>query len=213
MTVAKWRADLGRLITTGTRTAGTTVNIVNAYDPAVVIKADTGLDSTTWAVASNGPSPVPCRVRAISSDGQQVDRDVSLAPADCAPKGEVTISRAQWTADEGKLTVRGTRNDGVAVTVKNAYDPAQIIKTDRVFSRGTSWVVAKIDFSPIPCRVLATSSDGGQAEMDVSQPPADCAPTPSLAFSAAHPSGNPHFRSGGAGGSNRVSHLAVFGSA
>jgi hypothetical protein len=86
------------------------------------------------------------------------------------------ITSARWLADDGKLAVRATRTDGVAVTVGNADDPTQIIRTDRVFSLGTSWSIAKIDPGPIPCRVLAVSSDGGQAEMDVNPAPSGCGP-------------------------------------
>ena len=86
------------------------------------------------------------------------------------------IRLATWKPDKQKLVVKGDRDDGVAVTVVNAYDPAQVIKTDARVDRDV-WRVARKNPTPIPCRVLATTSNGEVLELDVTNAPSNCAPT------------------------------------
>jgi hypothetical protein len=79
--------SLNRFIVSGWATTSTDVTVVNAYDTDQVLGSDgTGRWGVYWAIWDYSPSPVPCRVRAIGSDGQTVERDVSNAPPDCAPK-------------------------------------------------------------------------------------------------------------------------------
>ena len=83
------RLDDGRLEVRGDKPRDATVTVVNAFDPSQVIGSDDD-DDDDWRVrvSESRLSPVPCRVRAISSDGQTVERYVSRAPADCAPKDD-----------------------------------------------------------------------------------------------------------------------------
>lgn len=177
---AVWKPDQNAMVVVGTRTAGEEVTVVNAYDPTLVIRKDAKLErGTEWRVTQISPSPVPCRVLAISSNGEQTEQDLKFAPADCAPKPPtriLTIDAATWKADTNALVVVGTRTAGVEVTVANAYDPTLVIKKDARLDRGTVWKTTTFGTSPVPCRVRATSGDGQQAEREVKFAPSDCAP-------------------------------------
>ena len=83
---AEWDTNRSRLRVEGDKDRRATVTVVNAFDASQVIGSDNDDDDRDWRVRMCRPSPVPCRVRATSSDGQTVERGVRRAPADCAPK-------------------------------------------------------------------------------------------------------------------------------
>ena len=62
---------------------------MNAYGPSQVLGSATVSPRGGWFITRSRPEPVPCRVRAIQSDGQTTERDVGNAPADCAPKANI----------------------------------------------------------------------------------------------------------------------------
>ena len=83
---AEWSNGRDRLTVEGRKDRRASVTVVNAFDPTQVIGSDNDTRDRDWRVRASNPNPVPCRVRAISSDGQTAERDVSRAPANCAPK-------------------------------------------------------------------------------------------------------------------------------
>jgi len=82
---ARWESEDARLRVRGDKPRAADVTVVNAFDPGQVLGRATR-DDGEWRVRVRAPSPVPCRVRAIASDGQVQEREVRGAPADCAPK-------------------------------------------------------------------------------------------------------------------------------
>lgn len=92
---------------------------------------------------------------------------------------DFAISLAVWKPDRQKLVVKGTREEDVAVTVLNAYDPDQVLKQDSRSDRSV-WRIAVKTPSPLPCRVLARSAQGQEMEMDVRNAPSNCSPKGSI---------------------------------
>ncbi len=86
-----------------------------------------------------------------------------------------SVTEAIWRADRSRLVVVGTRDEDASVEVVNAYDPTLAIGSDKRRDR-TAWRVISRGPSPVPCRVIATSSRGGRIEIDVARAPADCGP-------------------------------------
>ena len=82
---ARWDGGDARLEVRGDKSRAADVTVVNAFDPSQVL-GSARLDDSEWRVRTRAPSPVPCRVRALGSDGQVRERAVDGAPADCAPK-------------------------------------------------------------------------------------------------------------------------------
>ena len=87
----------------------------------------------------------------------------------------LSIASAQWDSRDNRLTVSGSSTTRRTVTVVNAFNTSQELGSASV-NEG-SWRVRRTGPSPVPCRVLATQSDGSRAERDVSNAPANCAPT------------------------------------
>jgi hypothetical protein len=81
----KWEAGDSKLKAAGKGNKRQTVSLVNAFNPSQVLGQEQ-IDDEEWKISSRQPSPVPCRVQVIQSDGQTDERDVENAPADCAPK-------------------------------------------------------------------------------------------------------------------------------
>jgi hypothetical protein len=98
---------------------------------------------------------------------------VLQAQADGPKRSEFAISSATWD-QSGRLTVRGTGDRRQEVVVNNALDADQTLGTDDIGRRG--WKLRVGNPTPVPCRVLATQSDGQSAESDVTNAPSDCAP-------------------------------------
>ncbi|MBK1720017.1 PKD domain-containing protein [Thiocystis violacea] len=84
---ASWDSRERRLNVSGRGTPRARVTLVNAYAPSQTLGNDeTEGSDGTWSIRKERPSPVPCRVRAIQSDGQTVERALDKAPSDCSPK-------------------------------------------------------------------------------------------------------------------------------
>jgi len=84
---AVWNSSRNRLIVRGSGTSKSNIKIVNAYSESQVLASRMVNRDGSWRVAVSNPNPVPCRVKAIQSDGKTAERNVSNAPADCSPKG------------------------------------------------------------------------------------------------------------------------------
>ncbi|NEV62186.1 PKD domain-containing protein [Thiorhodococcus minor] len=84
---ASWDREERRLRVSGSGSSRSRVTLVNAYDASQRLGSDEteGRDGS-WSIREERPRPVPCRVRALQSDGQTAERDVYRAPSDCAPK-------------------------------------------------------------------------------------------------------------------------------
>ena len=90
---ASWSNWRNRVTVKGHGTSRLIVTVVNAYNPSQKLGTDdVSSRRSNWGVRASNPNPVPCRVRATQSDGQAVERDVSNAPSDCAPKGPANES-------------------------------------------------------------------------------------------------------------------------
>ncbi len=84
------------------------------------------------------------------------------------------IKKVEWRADKRELKVEGKGRDGHRVNVVNAFDTSQVFGQDEV--EHGKWKVKAKRPLPVPCRVLATQSDGKMVERDVKNAPNDCAP-------------------------------------
>ncbi len=181
---AEWRADSGELRVEGNGRDDRTVTVTNASNASQVIGSDR-VDDDEWEVRVTGPNPVPCVVRATQSDGRTLTRVVSNAPANCDLTaggndnddggGDFRITRARWDSGDRRIEVEGDGTRDRTVTVRNAFQLAQVLGTDQVEDDG-DWRVRRSSPSPIPCRVRARQSDGQIAEMNVANAPSTCAP-------------------------------------
>ncbi len=99
---AKWQARKQQLILKGNGEKNHTVTVVNAFEPTQILGV---LETRTrrWKVKSEGPSPVPCRVRAIHSNGQVAELAVKKAPDDCGPTS--TDNGQSGTAEEAHASI------------------------------------------------------------------------------------------------------------
>ena len=86
ITLSRWNASRRRVEVSGLAQYPGEVTVVNAFDPSQELGNDDVSTTGRWWVIKR-PSPVPCRVRAIQSDGQTAEADVDNAPSDCAPSG------------------------------------------------------------------------------------------------------------------------------
>ena len=176
---AVWRADLDRLVFSGSGEAGETVHVTNAADGSVTV-GDAAVGDAGWRVVQRAPAAIPCRIAATQSDGARLEADVRNAPIDCEPGGQparaFVIERAVWQADIGRLAVRGDATVGETVTVANAHRSDVVLGGNRVQANG--WWVGIHDLVAIPCRVVATLGDGQALEADVLDAPADCVAGP-----------------------------------
>ena len=123
---AEWDSGDDRLRVRGDKSRRATVTVVNAFDPSQVIGRDRDDDDDSWRVRREDPEPVPCRVRAISSDGQSSERDVRDAPANCAPKddGEVTPPPAnQPPTANANGPYSGITNQALSFSSSGSGDP------------------------------------------------------------------------------------------
>ena len=109
---ATWSTDRDRLVVRGEGADDDRVTVVNAYAPNQVLGSDR-IDDDDWRVRTRSPSPVPCRIRAILSDGTTLERDVRRAPTDCAPKSaseppppvpDITVADVVASEDSGSMT-------------------------------------------------------------------------------------------------------------
>ena len=103
---AVWDSERSRLTVRGNGPDGRRVTVQNAFNTSQVLGSDE-IDDEQWRVRTSRPSPVPCRIRAVASNGETLERNVSRAPSNCAPSGPVepppapvTISVADVTASE-----------------------------------------------------------------------------------------------------------------
>ena len=86
ITGASW--SNGKLQVSGTGDKAYNVTVVNAYDIGQTIATSGITGKGQWATSTqknSPPVPVPCRVRAIQSNGLTAEADVTDAPADCGP--------------------------------------------------------------------------------------------------------------------------------
>ena len=140
---ASWDSRRERLQVRGDRSRDTRVTVVNADDPSQVLGADDD-DDRDWRVRARDPSPVPCRVRAITDRGEVKEARVHHAPDDCGgepPPAENEAPTADAGADQslqlasGAATMQATLDgsgssdadgDVVAWTWSGSPDPADV---------------------------------------------------------------------------------------
>ena len=91
ITLSRWNASRRRVEVSGLAQYPGEVTVVNAFDPSQELGNDDVSTTGRWWVIKR-PSPVPCRVRAIQSDGQTAEADVDNAPSDCAPSGSSNLA-------------------------------------------------------------------------------------------------------------------------
>ncbi len=118
---ASWSSRRSRLSVSGNGTSRATVMLVNAYD------TNQGLGNTSvsrfrssWSLNISRPSPVPCRVRAIQSNGQTAERDVSGAPSTCGPKAAAS-NQAPVAHANGPYS--GTAGQSMSFSSAGSSDP------------------------------------------------------------------------------------------
>ncbi len=174
---SKWDAEKNRLTVKGKGENGETVTVTNA-DTAMLIGSDE-VDDDKWRVRENLSASIPCRIRAMQSDGQFAEKDVDDAPADCddgsvtpPPVGVFKLKKAIWW-DSGRnvLVVRGRGTDGLTVTVTNAHSGAFVGSVEVADKK---WRYKEHNPVAVPCRVRAEQSDAQFAELDVENAPLDC---------------------------------------
>ena len=85
------------------------------------------------------------------------------------------LKEAEWKAGKHKLKIKGKAPEDTLVTVKNAYDPSQVIGRDEA-NDDDKWKTTSKNPSPVPCRVSAWANGVEFAQMDVEGAPASCAP-------------------------------------
>lgn len=178
---AEWRDHRQKFKVEGEGRNGLKVTVFNALDPSQVLGRKEVKDGK-WKmkVKEPPPDPVPCRIRAVQSDGKVAERDVEHAPSNCAPKPvggeerEFKIKKVEWRSGKAELRVEGEGANGLEVTVRNAFDLSRILGKKEV--KEGKWKVKDEDPAPVPCRVRAEQSDGRVQERDVKDAPADCAP-------------------------------------
>ncbi len=102
---------------------------------------------------------------------------ICLLSAGQVSAADILIKRATWNDSWNGLSVSGSATPRTEVTLVNAYDTDQVLGDDRTSRRSGSWGIRVRNPSPAPCRVRAIDADGQIAERDVSNAPADCAPT------------------------------------
>ena len=85
ITRAEWHASDLKLFVEGAGRAGREVVVSNAASGEVLATTKVE-DNGTWKLTVEKPSPVPCRVRAMS-DGETAERSVANAPLDCDQDG------------------------------------------------------------------------------------------------------------------------------
>ncbi len=106
---ASWQSSERRLRANGSAPAKVRVKLVNAYKPDQVLGTDEAESDGDWSIRKDRPSPVPCSVRAITPEGNSVDRVVSNAPSTCSPKAPTSINQAPKANANGPYTgVTGT---------------------------------------------------------------------------------------------------------
>jgi len=97
---ARWDAERKRVEVRGDRDRGTMVTIVNVDDPSQLLGVDDD-DDDDWRVRADAPSPVPCRIRAISDGGDVVEARLRDAPSDCGGGPTQPPDNAPPMADAG----------------------------------------------------------------------------------------------------------------
>ncbi len=98
-----------------------------------------------------------------------------LAPIEASADDGFKIEEAKWDREKRRITVKGKKERRETVSVVNAYDPRQVVGTDNDRD-DEDWRVRRENPNPVPCRILATQSDGQSAERDLKYAPSNCAP-------------------------------------
>jgi len=106
---AKWDDEKNRLTVKGKGNDKDIVTVSNA-DSSDIIDEDT-VDGDEWKVRKNIHTNVPCRVRAEQSDGQDDERDVEDAPADCDDGDDVTPPPPA----DGDVSINSTSQNGAVL--------------------------------------------------------------------------------------------------
>jgi SAM-dependent methyltransferase len=84
---------------------------------------------------------------------------------------ELAITRADWSAMDGRLRIEGHGRAGEPLTIRNAGD-RQLLSSG--FVRGVKWGRNITGPMPVPCRVRVEQPGGGFAERDVARRPPTC---------------------------------------
>lgn len=116
ITSARWDSSNKRLIVKGSGGLGKTVRVVNAYSMGQVLGSGT-VTGTGWTVRASNPSPVPCRVRAIQSNGQTAERNVNGAPSSCSPKAPPANRAPTANAGPDRTVTIATGQTKIVVTL------------------------------------------------------------------------------------------------
>lgn len=141
---ARWDSERSRLEVRGDGHDNRTITVLNAYDPAQTLGSDR-VDDESWRIRVSRPSPVPCRIRAISSDGQALERNVSRAPANCAPKSAQEPPPAPVTLQVDDVT--GSENAGtLAFTVSLSAASSQPVRVEYATRNGSAQAGENADY-------------------------------------------------------------------
>ncbi|MBC8212100.1 MAG: cytochrome C [Gammaproteobacteria bacterium] len=103
---AKWDREKSRLEVKGKGRSGRTVIVSN--DGSNEFLGSTEVDDKEWRVRISNPAIVPCRVKAVQSDGRSDDQRVRNAPRDCdqgVPPPPPPANNAPVLAPIGNKTV------------------------------------------------------------------------------------------------------------
>ena len=170
LTIERARWDDGRLRVRGEKDKDVTVTVVNAFDPGQVLGRDRD-DDDDWRVRTRRANPVPCRVRAIGSDGQTAERDVRGAPANCAPKDdnqppvqECNIAVNPTALAFGDVNVGSSAT--LSTTVSNNGDAACDVSIARTGSNDFSATPLNFSVAPGGSRAVSVSYEPAQAGAD-----------------------------------------------
>jgi hypothetical protein len=97
-----------------------------------------------------------------------------LALAAQARADSFRIEKAEWKAEDARLTVVGKGRDGRTVEITNAGPSGALVGSTRVDDDDWRFREGGLVSSEVPCRIRATQSDGESRTRDVEHRPADC---------------------------------------
>ncbi|MCW8932418.1 MAG: hypothetical protein OQL19_19555 [Gammaproteobacteria bacterium] len=176
---AKWDDEKLRITIKGKGQDGKNVTV---YSVATNNPIGTdGVDDEKWRVREYNLDSVPCRVKAVQSDGRSEEKRVKEAPDNCddsssgepplAEDNKFIIEEAKWDDEKLRITIKGKGQDGRDVIVYNVATNSPI-GTDGVDDE--KWRVREYNLVSVPCRIKAVQSDGRSEEKQVEDAPDNC---------------------------------------
>lgn len=157
---AEWKQDDQELRVEGKGQRNALVTLSNAGGGAQ-LGTDEVNDDDKWKIRLRNPASVPCRVRASQSDGQQAERDVKDAPADCDDgNGGGNGGGGGGTGALGALTVIGANDLGMHCAdldyqIFSILPPFNVVHAQVIEKAGTPRIVGNTE---IDLTYQATSS-------------------------------------------------------